>query len=87
MNQLISIEVDCYSGYKADEYPVRFRLDGMTFVISEITDRWYQGENSPDFPVANYYKVRTNDGKSFILKHLPNTNNWHLLTHGESLHL
>jgi len=40
----MQVEVDCYSGYKADEQPVRFRLDGREYLVAELLDQWY-GQN------------------------------------------
>ena len=44
MTDSIPIEVECHSGYKADEYPKCFYLDDEKFEIKEISDRWYQGD-------------------------------------------
>lgn len=45
-----NIKVETYSGYKADEYPVRFWIGEERLEILEIEDRWY----SPGF---TYFKV------------------------------
>jgi hypothetical protein len=50
---LIPIEVECHSGYKADEYPKCFSWNNERFEISQVTDRWYQGETNPEYPVSN----------------------------------
>ncbi|WP_320112639.1 cytoplasmic protein [Draconibacterium orientale] len=87
MKDLIAIKVECKAGYKADEYPVLFYWDNLGFEIDEILDRWYQGEQNPAFPVANYFKVRTPDKKTYILKHETKTDKWYLLVKGETLSL
>lgn len=87
MNRLFSIEVECYAGQKADETPLNFVFHDMKFEIIEVSDRWYQGEYSSYFPPANYFKVKTKDGKKFIIKHQKNTDEWFLLVHGETIHL
>ena len=87
MDHLLPIKVECYAGYKADEYPVRFFLYNLKIEITEILDRWYQGESSSGFSPANYYKVATKDQKIFILKHSTEENQWYLLTKGESIHM
>jgi hypothetical protein len=87
MNDLIPVKVECHSGYKADEYPKRFWWDSVQFEITEILDRWYQGDNSPEFPAANYFKIRTTNDKTFILKQELQNGNWYLWIKGESLHL
>jgi hypothetical protein len=87
MLQLVPIDVECYASYKADETPRRFYLHKMKFEIANIYDRWYQGESSPGFPIANYFKVGIPDGKKFILKHAIAEDMWFLLIQGESIHL
>lgn len=86
MRDLVPIEVECYAGYKADEHPKRFYCTGIKFEITEIIDRWYQGEPSPG-PPANYFKVRTKDGKQYILKQEQGSGKWFLFIRGETLNL
>lgn len=87
MKDLIPVKVFCHSGYRANEYPVHFYWDNVRFEIKEIIDRWYQGDLNPDLPAANYFKVRTNDGKIYILKFEIKTDKWYLWVHGESMNL
>jgi len=87
MDYQLPVKVECYSGYKADEYPVRFFLDSMKFEVNEILDRWYQSESSPDFPPADYFKVTTRDDKIYILKHSQTESQWFLITKGESINM
>ncbi len=49
------VRVQCYSGYKAEERPARFQLDGYDHIVEDILDQW----QSPD---AIYFKVRSDDG-------------------------
>ena len=51
----MKVEVVCYSGYKGDERPVRFRLDGQDYCVEELLDQWYGPQNI-------FFKVRANDG-------------------------
>ncbi len=55
----MKLEVVCYAGSKADERPVRFRLDGHEYLVEEILDQWY----GPD---KAFFKVRA-DGNLYIL--------------------
>ncbi len=94
MKDLFPVKVECYSGYKADEYPRRFYLENNRFDVEEIIDRWYQlpaSEKEEDsaslFPAANYYKVRTTDGNIYILRHETEANIWYLWIKGESISL
>jgi hypothetical protein len=56
------IAVECYSGYRADERPVRFSLGDISLEITSIDDRWY----SPD---ASYFRVLASDGNLYVLRH------------------
>jgi hypothetical protein len=78
MMELIPIKVECHSGYKADEYPKYFYRDDERFEIQEITDRWYQGDSDPKFPVSNYFKVKTDSGEIYLIKHDLNRDEWYL---------
>lgn len=66
------IEVTCYAGYKADERPTTFTLQGETFSVMEILDRWYD-ENS------NYFRVETEEGSKHLLRHDLNEDFWELV--------
>ena len=55
-------EVVCYSGYKCDERPVRFRLSGQDYFVEELLDQWYG-------PQECFYKVRANDGNVYNPRH------------------
>jgi hypothetical protein len=35
------VRVECYSGHKAEERPLRILFEGQTLEIEEIEDRWY----------------------------------------------
>jgi hypothetical protein len=56
------VEVQTYSGYKADERPLRFRLGDRWLAVEEVVDRWYD-------PDATYFRVRAEDGSFYVLKH------------------
>ena len=75
----LPIYVDAYSGYRANERPLSFSLDvaigenGVTVVydIDAIEDRWYD-------PNAEYFKVRTVEGKRYILRCAEREDQWTL---------
>ena len=77
---LIPIIVECHSGYKAGEYPIRFYWMNIEYEIKEIVDRWYQAQNSPAGLVANYFKVRTASKSIYIIKHELESDLWFLVT-------
>ena len=55
------IKVTEYSGYKANERPIRFKIRDKELDVEEIIDRWYGQEH-------DYFKVRASDNKIYILK-------------------
>ena len=76
--RLIPIQVGCYDGAKADEEPRRFVWKGKTVVVSEVLDRWHQVESKPEWPQADYFKVRAEDGREYLLKHDWESDEWYL---------
>jgi len=77
MRTFIPVKVESYSGYKADEYPRGLICNGVRFEIMAITDRWYQGDSNPEWPVSNYFKVETINGVN-IIKHDLESDRWYL---------
>lgn len=67
----IAIRVECHSGYRADERPLRFELRGRLFEVSEVEDRWYS-------PGAIYFRVKAEDGDFYILRHDEGMDVWTL---------
>lgn len=57
----MKLDVDCYSGRKADERPVRFRLEERQYMVEEVLDQWYG-------PHDAFYKVRADDGNLYVLR-------------------
>ena len=70
------VDVECYSGHKANERPTAFTYQGRRLEISEIVDRWYEGSVSADRPQIDYFKVRTADGQVFLLRYLSLFDAW-----------
>lgn len=57
----MKLRVECYSGRKGDERPVRFQLGERDHLVEELLDQWY----GPD---ATFFKVRADDGNQYILR-------------------
>src|SRR5262245_28620980 len=66
----LPIFVDGYSGWKENERPMGFELDGVYHRIYAWEDQWYE-------PDAQYFKVRA-DGKTYILRHDERLDEWGL---------
>jgi hypothetical protein len=56
------VRVECYSGHKAEERPVRILFEGRTLEIAELEDRWYS-------PGATYFRVLIESGDRYVLRH------------------
>ena len=56
------IRVECYAGYSGEQEPRSFVLGERRFSVLEILDRWLE-------PGARYFKVKADDGRTFILRH------------------
>ena len=67
----VFVEVECYSGYKSDERPVRFRLGDRFFAVEAVEDRWYS-------PGAIYFRVVVPGGDHYVLRHDEVQDNWSL---------
>lgn len=65
------MRVQCYSGRKANERPVRFELDGRDYLVEELLDQWYGPEDT-------YFKVRADDENLYVLRHTPGSDSWSL---------
>jgi hypothetical protein len=65
------IHVQCYSGHRADERPVRFALGEKFLQVISVDDQWY----SPD---ATYFRVKASDGNSYVLRHSLEKDVWTL---------
>lgn len=69
---LLRIHVETYAGYRADESPRAFALGARRVVIAEVLDRWLDPEH-------RYFKVRGDDGDTYILRHDVPSDGWELI--------
>ena len=67
----MKIRVECYSGSKADERPIKFWLAEDPLFIESIEDQWY----GPD---TAYFRVRADDGNTYVLGHHEKKDEWTL---------
>jgi hypothetical protein len=68
---MISIKVECYSGYKANERPLRFTIGTNCLEVEAVEDQWH----SPD---VTYFRIKANDGKIYVLRHHEGQDQWTL---------
>ena len=65
------LRVQCYSGTKANERPIRFELDGHDYMVEEVIEQWYGPDDA-------FFKVRADDGNIYVFRHNPATDIWSL---------
>ncbi|HKV24180.1 MAG TPA: hypothetical protein VJN93_06270 [Candidatus Acidoferrum sp.] len=65
------VRVECYSGYKAEERPVRIVFESQTIEISAVEDQWYS-------PGATYFRVLASTGDRYVLRRDDAQSTWSL---------
>ena len=65
------IKVECYSGYRGDQRPLRFTLRERTLGVERVDDQWYGLS-------AMYFRVRAEDGNIYVLRHDEEQDIWTL---------
>jgi len=72
---MVSVTVESYAGSRAEEYPLRFHLQGRKIEISKIEDRWITHG-------CRCFKVLADDGNVYIIEYNESNDSWKLLTTG-----
>jgi hypothetical protein len=67
----LRIRVESYAGHRADEAPRAFVLGTRRITVAEELDRWLD-------PRHRYFKVRGDDGDTYILRYDVPTDTWEL---------
>jgi len=67
--QFEQIDVSSHSGFKANERPVSFIWRGHEHLVQEIIDRWYEGGMKAGDPVLNYFKVRADISREYLIRY------------------
>lgn len=68
----LEVKVSCYAGYRGEETPRSFALDGHRVEVIEVLDRWL----APDH---RYFKLRGDDSAVYILRHDVPADRWELI--------
>jgi hypothetical protein len=68
---LLRVAVETYAGHRADEAPRAFVLGTRRITVAEELDRWLDPEH-------RYFKVRGDDGDTYILRHDVPSDAWEL---------
>ena len=65
------LHVECYSGHRADERPLKFSIGDRTYMVERLDDKWYS-------PGVTYFRVLADDGNIYVLKHDESSDTWSL---------
>ena len=65
------IKVECYAGYKGEQYPQRFLLGERVLEVKLVEDQWYG-------PSSQYFRVQASDGDIYILRYNQEQDCWSL---------
>jgi hypothetical protein len=67
--ELELITVSTRDGYRGAQEPVSFEWRGEGYRVQEILDRWYEGRMDSSRMPLRYFKVRTEEGRIFLLRY------------------
>lgn len=67
----LSLQVECYAGYRGEETPRRFTLGTRRIEVLEVVDQWL----APDH---RYFKLKGDDEGIYILRHDVASDRWEL---------
>lgn len=73
------IDVVCYSGYRANERPVKFTFQNKEFEVKKILDRSID-EPIPEVERIYRFKVLCMDNKTYSLIYIGNRDEWFIQT-------
>lgn len=66
------VTVESYAGYKGEETPRAFVVDGVRLLVLDVLGRWYSETHS-------YFRVRTNDRCRYVLRYDLDQGDWELV--------
>ncbi len=58
----MSIRVECYAGFRAEQEPIAFWLGERKITVRAILDRWFA-------PSQRWFRVDADDGHVYVLRH------------------
>ena len=65
------MKVECYAGYKGEQYPERFTMGEQVLEVTDVEDQWYS-------PSSQYFRVLASDGNIYVLRHDQDKDVWTL---------
>jgi hypothetical protein len=68
----MTLAVECYAGFRADERPTALRLGGRRIAVRTILDRWLGEDHT-------YFKVLGEDGALYLIRQDLHEGGWELV--------
>jgi len=68
----MDMRVESYAGYKGEETPRAFTLDGVRILVQEVIERWYSESHS-------YFRVCASDQYRYVLRYDLDREQWELV--------
>jgi hypothetical protein len=72
------VTVEAYAGYKGEETPRAFTVEGAHLLVSAILDRWYTETHS-------CFRLRASDGQRYVLRYDLDEGVWELVMQERSM--
>jgi len=66
------VTVEVYAGYKGEETPRSFTVEGERRRVEEIVDRWYT-------ETSIYFRLRADDEQRYVLRYCLDEDQWELV--------
>ncbi len=74
------IKVHSYSGFKAEERPISFVLEGNECQVERILDSWRQESINPGEGRKVYFKIKAEGDRAFTIFYDEKNEEWFLLS-------
>ena len=69
--RLLTVAVECYAGHRGEQTPRTLILGDRRIEVAEVVDAWLA-------PEYRYFKVRADDGYTYVVRHDERSNTWEL---------
>jgi hypothetical protein len=69
--RILEITVECYAGHRGEQTPRLLILAGRRVAVADVLDAWLA-------PEYRYFKVRGEDGDTYIVRHDEQRGTWEL---------
>jgi hypothetical protein len=66
------VRIECYAGHRGEPTPRRIAFDARSLELVELIDSWL----GPDH---RYFKMRAEDGATYILRHDEPSGRWEII--------